>query len=458
MATDILIVDDEKDICDLIAGILNDEGFETRQAISSERALEEVQRRTPSLVILDVWLQGSAMDGLAVLRYLKSVDESLPVIVISGHGNFDTALTAINSGAYDYLEKPFKTDQLLLVIERAIELTKLKNENKVLKHQRITHEAWVGEGINAIKTRAAIEKLASTNSRVLINGAKGTGKRLAARLIHQSSSRRDGPFVVIENSALEGRHLETELFGAEAHEGKVQKVGLFEKAHKGTIVLSCLPDLPLDIQREVLRILTDFSFSRRYGESSVTIDVRVITTAIEPLEAYVENGQLLEDLYARLDVSRLDIAPVSNRISDIPQLVEYFVLEVATKTGLNVRKFSDEALGVLQTMSWPGNIRQLRNFVERILILSPNDITSKISVDELSYDSVGEIGQMPQLVGDYSDIIGLTLRDAREQFERNYLRLQILRFNGNVSKTAEFIGMERSALHRKIKSLGIKTQ
>lgn len=452
MANDILIVDDEPDIRDLIAGVLEDENYAVRTAATAEKALEEVRKRAPSLVVLDVWLQGSDMDGLSLLKFLKSIDPLMPVIVISGHGNIETAVAAIRRGAYDFIEKPFKSDRLLHLVERAIESAELKKENAALKSIAGTSEDWIGNSAAANALRAAIEKVAPTNSRVMITGPAGAGKELAARLIHSHSLRSDGPFMVVNAASIAPDQMESVLFGEEDSAGHPVKIGLFEKAHNGTLLLDEVADMPIGTQNKILRVLTEQRFQRVGGRSDVSVDVRVMSATTKNIAAEIEAGAFREDLYYRLSVVPLEVPPLSERRADIPELVDFFSARIADSSGLSIRSFSRETLAVLQSMDWPGNIRQLRNIVERVMILSPSDATHPVSVDELPKDFVAT--SAGPTTGS-AELVGLSLRDAREQFEREYLSLQITRFNGNISRTAEFIGMERSALHRKLKALGV---
>ncbi|MCA8892418.1 MAG: sigma-54-dependent Fis family transcriptional regulator [Hyphomonas sp.] len=452
MALDILVVDDEPDIRELIAGVLGDEGYSVRTAATAEAALEEVRTRTPRLVVLDVWLQGSGMDGLSLLKYLKSIDPLLPVIVISGHGNIETAVAAIRRGAYDFIEKPFKTDRLLHLIDRAIESAALKYENAALKNRAGDDESWIGNSHAAANLRSSIEKVAPTNSRVMITGPAGVGKELAARLIHRNSLRANGPFIVVNAATIAPDQMEIALFGEEDAQGRTTRIGLFEKAHLGTLLLDEVADMPPGTQSKILRVLTEQRFQRVGGRSDVNVDVRVMSATTKDLKKEIEESRFREDLYYRLNVVPLRVPSLAERRDDIADLVTYFIERIADSSGLTPRTFSHEAMAVLQSMDWPGNIRQLRNVVERILILSPSDSNRPVSVDELPRD-VGSNVQNSKAGS--ADLVGLSLRDAREQFEREYLVLQITRFNGNISRTAEFIGMERSALHRKLKALGV---
>ncbi|MEL6244656.1 MAG: sigma-54 dependent transcriptional regulator [Pseudomonadota bacterium] len=454
MALDILVVDDEPDIRELIAGVLEDENYAVRTAATAETALEEVRKRAPNLVVLDVWLQGSGMDGLSLLKYLKSIDPLLPVIVISGHGNIETAVAAIRRGAYDFIEKPFKTDRLLHLISRALESAALRRENAALRTTSLSSTDWVGASQATATLRSTIEKVAPTNSRVMISGPAGVGKELAARLIHQQSGRADGPFVVVNAASVAPDQMEHELFGVEDSEGRPQRIGYFERAHNGTLLLDEVADMPPGTQNKILRVLTEQSFQRLGGRSDVKVDVRVMSATTKDLSEEIKAKRFREDLYYRLSVVPLEVPSLSERRDDIPALVEYFADRIADSSGLTPRSFSKEALAVMQSMDWPGNIRQLRNVVERILILSPADTTRLVSVDELPRDASAAGGTSG---AGSADLVGLSLREAREQFEREYLSLQITRFNGNISRTAEFIGMERSALHRKLKALGVQS-
>ncbi len=455
MSTDILIVDDEPDIRELIAGVLEDEGYGVRTAATAETALDEVRRRAPGLVVLDVWLQDSGMDGLSLLKFLKSIDETLPVIVISGHGNIETAVAAIRRGAYDFIEKPFKTDRLLHLIERALESARLKRENAALRTKSGTSGGWVGSSQAACGLRTHIDKVAPTNSRVLITGAAGVGKELVAKLIHEQSHRRGGPFVVVNAASIAPDQMELALFGEEDGEGRPVRIGYFEQAHNGTLLLDEVADMPLGTQNKILRVLTDQSFQRVGGRSDVRVDVRVMSSTTKDLGEEIVARRFREDLYYRLAVVPMRVPSLAERRDDVPELVAHFSERIADSSGLTPRAFSDQALAMMQAMDWPGNVRQLRNMVERIMILSPADASVPVSVDELPRDTESD-GQRGKGL-DSSDLVGMSLRDAREQFEREYLSLQITRFNGNISRTAEFIGMERSALHRKLKALGVHT-
>ena len=453
MTTDILVVDDEPDIRDLISGVLEDEGYAVRSAATAAKALEEVRMRAPGLIILDVWLQGSDMDGLSVLKFIKSIDPLIPVIVISGHGNIETAVAAIRRGAYDFIEKPFKSDRLLHLVARAIESTSLKRENASLRNMVVSSDDWIGSSQAAAALRASIDKVGPTNSRVLVTGPAGAGKELAARLIHAQSNRQNGPFVVVNAANIAPDLMEQELFGEEDHDGRPRRIGFFEKAHTGTLLLDEVADMPLGTQNKILRVLTEQRFQRVGGKSDVHVDVRVMSASTKDLKEEIAAQRFREDLFYRLSVVPIRVPSLAERRDDIPALIDHFTGRIADSSGLNARTFSSEAIAVLQSMDWPGNVRQLKNLVERILILSPHDAKRPVSVDELPQERSGlSKGANPTAS---ADLVGLSLRDAREQFEREYLSLQITRFDGNISRTAEFIGMERSALHRKLKALGV---
>jgi two-component system nitrogen regulation response regulator NtrX len=455
MAHDILIVDDERDICTLIAGILEDEGHTARRAHNSTEAIDAVRQRRPALVILDVWLQGSELDGLQLLEVIRREDPPIPVVMISGHGTIDTAVSAIKTGAYDFIEKPFKADRLLLVVDRAIEADKLKRENASLRRRAGGDVTFVGSSPSAASVRTQIERVAPTGSRVLIVGASGAGKETMARLIHQSSKRIDGPFVVVNCSTLPAERLDIELFGTEGEtEGDTLRVsGAFEMAHGGTLLLKEVGDLPLPLQSRLARVLQEQSFARDGGKTRVEVDVRVLAATARNLQDEIVSGQFREELYHRLNVVSLRVPPLSERREDIPDLAADLLRRVADATGLPSRTIGEDTLAALQGHDWPGNVRQLRNVIERLLILAPADggpiradvLPSDVSEDApsvLRWEKGGEIMQLP-------------LRDAREVFEREYLLAQVTRFGGNISRTATFVGMERSALHRKLKSLGL---
>ena len=454
MASDILIVDDEVDIRELVAGILEDEGHGTRTAADADAALAAIGERRPSLVFLDIWLQGSRLDGLALLDEIKAHHPELPIVMISGHGNIETAVSAIRRGAYDYIEKPFKADRLVLVAERALEASKLKREVKELRQRSGEASGLVGGSSVMNQLRQTIERVAPTNSRILLSGPSGSGKELVARTIHALSHRSGGPFVAINAATITPERMEEELFGTENADGSPGRVGALEEAHNGTLYLDEIADMPRETQSKILRVLVEQKFQRVGGTTRVHVDVRVVSSSARNLEVEIQEGRFREDLFHRLGVVPLRVPGLAERREDIPELVSFFVDQLSHTSGMPARDIGEDAMAVLQAHDWPGNIRQLRNNVERLLILTRGDPEATITADLLP----SEIGTMlPSLSSNNGGehLMSLSLREAREIFERDYLKAQIDRFGGNISRTAEFVGMERSALHRKLKSLGI---
>jgi two-component system, NtrC family, nitrogen regulation response regulator NtrX len=451
MALEVLVVDDEADIRELVAGVLEDEGYAVRSAADSNGALEAIEDRRPSMVLLDVWLQGSRLDGLQLLQEIKRRDPSLPVLLISGHGNLDTAVAAVREGAIDFIEKPFEAERLVYLVDRATETERLKRENESLRRQVGQDEALNGNSVAINTVRATLKRVAPTGSRVLITGPAGVGKEIAARMIHQWSPRTRAPFIVVSAATMSPDRVEEELFGTEA-EG-VARPGLLEQAHGGTLFLDEIADMPITTQGKILRVLTDQSYHRIGGQRPVKVDVRVLSSTSRNLSEEISGGRFREDLYYRLNVVPVRLPPLRERREDIPELANHFVARFANERRMPTPMLSEEAMAALQAHDWPGNVRQLRNIIERTVILAPGDI-SVIDVDLLPHevvDSRGTVGGS----GAAMTIMGSPLREARESFEREYLRIQIRRFSGNISRTASFIGMERSALHRKLKALGI---
>jgi two-component system nitrogen regulation response regulator NtrX len=451
MALDVLVVDDEADIRELVAGVLEDEGFDTRLAANSDQALEALTARRPSLVLLDVWLQGSKLDGLELLDEIKRRDSTIPVLIISGHGNIDTAVSAIRRGAADFIEKPFEADRLVHLVARATETERLKRENQDLR-ARVGHDDELtgqSAAINAV--RATIKKVAATGSRVLITGAPGVGKEVAARMLHNWSGRASGPFVIVTSARMDPERAEEELFGVEGPDGVIRP-GLLEQAHGGTLFLDEIADMPLTTQGKVLRVLTDQSFTRIGGQRQVKVDIRVISSTARDLPSEIEARTFREDLYYRLNVVPLALPSLAERRDDIPMLVEHYIARFAADRRLAPPQVAANAMAALQALEWPGNVRQLRNVIERTIILAPTDRVHTIELDMLPPEASGASEGGGAMA---SAIMGAPLREARESFEREYLRIQIKRFSGNISRTAAFIGMERSALHRKLKLLGI---
>ncbi|GJM01274.1 MAG: sigma-54-dependent Fis family transcriptional regulator [Methyloligella sp.] len=456
MISDILIVDDEADIRDLISGILEDEGHSTRLAKNSDEALAAVEERKPHLVILDIWLQGSRMDGLEVLNQVKKRHPDLPIVIISGHGNVETAVTAIKLGAYDYVEKPFKADRLLLITARALEASKLRRENKELKEKNPQSTELVGLSAPMTSLNQKIEKVAPTNSRVMFTGPSGCGKELAARVMHEKSLRPTGPFVVINAAVMAPERMEEELFGIEGEGGFARKVGALEEAHGGTLFVDEVADMPMETQGKILRVLVEQKFQRLRGDRKVEVDVRIMSSTSKDLNNEMQSGNFREDLYHRLSVVPIKVPGLAERREDIPGLVDFFMNQISISSGLPVRRIGDDAMAILQTNEWPGNVRQLRNMVERVMILTDGEASAVVSADMLP-DDAGNSAGFASSGNNGEHFMSLPLREAREIFEREYLMAQINRFGGNISRTAEFVGMERSALHRKLRALGVNS-
>ena len=453
MALDILVVDDEADIRELVAGVLEDEGYEARSAACSDTALAALSERRPSLVLLDVWLQGSKLDGLALLAEIKRRDPNLPVIVFSGHGTIDTAVAAVREGAFDFIEKPFESSRLLHLVSRATETDRLRRENADLKAQVGQDDELTGTSQAINHVRATLKRVAGTGSRVLISGPAGAGKEVAARLLHNWSQREKAPFVVVSAARMTPERVEEELFGVEDG-GQFVRPGMLEQAHGGTLFLDEIADMPMSAQGKILRVLTDQSFTRVGGTRTVKVDVRVVSATSRDLAAEIEARRFREDLYYRLNVVPVQMPPLEQRREDVPALAAHFAARYAAERRLPTPDVSPEAIAALQSYDWPGNVRQLRNMIERTIILAPLDRIGRIDADMLPPEILS--GQAEIVPGNAArSIMGTPLREARETFEREYLRVQIRRFSGNISRTATFIGMERSALHRKLKSLGL---
>lgn len=453
MALDILVVDDEEDIRELVAGVLEDEGYAPRTAADSDAALTAIADRRPSLVLLDVFLKGSRLDGLELLDEIKQRDPTQPVLVISGHGNLDTAVAAIRRGAADFIEKPFEAQRLLHLVSRATETERLRAENESLKAQIGYDEQLSGASAAINHVRATLKRVAPTGSRVLISGPAGVGKEVAARMLHSWSPRASAPFVVVSAARMTPERVEEELFGSERADGSVSP-GLLERAHGGTLFLDEIADMPMTTQGKILRVLTDQSFIRIGGQRLVKVDVRVLSSSARTLTAEIDAGRFREDFYYRLNVVPVHIPALAERREDIPSLVEHFVARYAAERRVPTPEITADAMAALQAYDWPGNVRQLRNIIERTIILAPGERIGRIEMDmlpsEILSSPAGQASPGPSLT-----LMGAPLREAREAFEREYLRIQIRRFSGNISRTAHFIGMERSALHRKLKILGM---
>ncbi|HEV2302855.1 MAG TPA: sigma-54 dependent transcriptional regulator [Stellaceae bacterium] len=455
MAHDILIVDDEADIRMLIAGVLKDEGYATREAADSGEALAAMQARQPTLVVLDIWLQGSALDGIDILKRLRAEMPSVPVVMISGHGTIETAVESIKFGAYDFIEKPFKADRLLLVVERAIEAALLRRENEELKLRAGGDIDLVGISQAINQVRQQIERVAPTGSRVLVTGPAGSGKEVVARIVHLRSRRAKGPFVAVNCATMRPERLEIELFGTELRiDGAPRKIGTFERAHGGTLFLDEVADMPLETQGKIVRALQEQTFERVGGSSRVEVDVRVVASSNRELGAEIVAGRFREDLYYRLSVVPVRVPPLRERREDIPVLARHFMRRAADAARFSPREFGEDAMAALQSYSWPGNVRQLRNVVDWLLIMAPGDPREPVRADMLP-NEITAIAPSVVKWDKGGEIMTLPLRDAREVFEREYLLAQVTRFGGNISRTAAFVGMERSALHRKLKSLGL---
>ena len=452
MALEVLVVDDEADIRELVSGVLEDEGYAVRSAADSSSSLEAIEDRRPSLVLLDVWLQGSRMDGLEMLQEVKRRDPSLPVLMISGHGNLDTAVAAIREGAVDFIEKPFEAERLVHLVARATETDRLRRENETLRQQVGHDDQLHGTSVAINNVRATLKRVAPTGSRVLITGPGGVGKEIAARMIHQWSPRAKAPFIVVSAAMMSPDRVEDELFGSETD--GVARPGLLEQAHGGTLFLDEIADMPLTTQAKILRVLTDQSYHRVGGQRPIKVDVRVLSATSRNLADEIAEGRFREDLYYRLNVVPVRIPALRERREDIPELANHFLTRFAAERRIPPPTLSDEAGAALQAHDWPGNVRQLRNIIERTIILAPGDRVSCIEVDLLPNEVIDNQGSAGMSSATLT-IMGSPLREARESFEREYLKIQIRRFSGNISRTASFIGMERSALHRKLKALGI---
>ena len=457
MADEILIVDDEADIRMLISGILSDEGYAVREAGDSDGALAAVRARRPNLVVLDIWLKNSPLDGMQLLKALLHEQPALPIVMISGHGTIEVAVSALRLGAYDFIEKPFKADRLLLVVQRAIEAARLRTEVEELRLRAGPAADLLGNSPAICQVRQAIEKVAPTGSRVLITGPPGAGKEIVARLLHDNSGRSGGQFVVLNCATMHPDRLESELFGTEAGvagRNEPAKLGTFERAHGGTLLLDEVADMPLETQGKIVRVLQEQTFERVGGQKRVEVDVRVIASTNQDLPQQIRQGNFREDLFYRLNVVPIPVPALRERREDIPVLARHFMTRSAELAGLPPRTLSDDAIAGLQAYEWPGNVRQLRNVLDWILIMAPGEVGDPVHAEMLPPD-IGSIAPVAGADNAGQEIMSLPLREAREVFERQYLEAQVARFGGNVSRTAAFIGMERSALHRKLRSLGL---
>ncbi len=455
MKAEILIVDDEKDICTQVSGILEDEGYDTRHVMHSDACLKEIRTRRPSLVILDIWLQGSPIDGIDILKIIKKEHPDLPVIMFSGHGNIETAVQTIKAGAYDFIEKPFKSDRLLLVVQHALEAHQLRRENEELRTRAGINHELLGSSSIMKQVRTALDRVAPANSRVLLSGPAGSGKETAARYLHAHSTRVNEPFVVLSCHTLTSQNFESILYG---HEEKgsdevVRKIGLLEQAHKGVLYLDEVADIPIELQSKMARVLQEQCFKRLGGATLIDVDVRVVSATSKDLAGEIEEGRFKEDLFYRLNIVPVHIPYLYAHTEDIPELITRFVSYLRPDMHGIPLQFTEDAMAFLKSYDWPGNVRQLRNVVEWILIMSGE--SQVIEASMLPPDISPQSSALSEL-GDHENITSLPLREARSKFEQDYIKLQISKFGGNISRTADFVGMERSALHRKLKALDIR--
>lgn len=453
MKNDILVVDDEKDIRNLISGILQDEGFETRLAWNLESVKLELVKRIPSLILLDVWLEKSSADGIDILKIIKKSYSDIPVIMISGHGTINMAIKAIRIGAYDFIEKPFDTNILIISISRALEIAKIKKQNKELTAKTFPPKDYLGKSQSAINIRSTVEKVSSTESRVFLKGATGSGKNHLAKLIHYKSLRKNGPLVIANTKRVVPEMLESYLFGIENNEGVVTKIGVIEQAHKGTLYIDEVCNLNKPLQAKLVKLLTEKTINRVTGKYNIDIDIRLLAGTSFNIQDEIKNNNFREDLFYRLNVVPIEIPSLNERIDDIPVFVDYFIKLCCENIGLSVIKMPKEGYSYLQSRKWNGNLRELKNLIEKILILNQKSDNGEISLEFTKTDKDKSYNGFEELV--QKEMLSLSLKKAREYFEREYIKIQMIRFNNNVSKTADFIGMERSALHRKLKTLNL---
>jgi two-component system nitrogen regulation response regulator NtrX len=448
MSTEILIIDDNSDIRNIINDLIVDAGFNTRLAANYNQALNEIDKKLPDVAIIDVKLDKGDNDGLELLSHIKAKDNNIPVIIITGHANVEMAIKALKAGAFEFIEKPFNQERLLNFINRAIENINLKNKNKEFEDKLFSSYDLIGDSDNIQEIKDKINKISISESRIFINGPTGSGKELVARKIHKKSKRQKGPFIIINGALLDIKKYELELFGEEKDNGSIL-YGALEKATTGILLIDEISEIPLETQSKILRVLIDQKFKRINGSHDINVDVRIICSSSKDIKNEIELGNFREDLYHRLNVFEINIEPLKKRISDIPYLVKYFTEKISSS--YNLKKLNIDANNkYLLHYDWPGNIRELRNLIERIAILSP-DSDDKIS------NIIKESLKTPDIKNTPSEnSLSVPLKEARENFEKEYLTTQLKKFNGNISKTANFIGMERSALHRKLKGLGIK--
>ena len=448
MTAEILIVDDNADIRNSINDIILDHGYKTRLAANYNQALSEIDKKLPDVAILDVKLDKGDNDGLELLSHIRTKNKDIPVIIISGHANIEMAVKSLKKGAFEFIEKPFDLERLLNFVNRAVENYQLKKQNREYETKLFSSYDLIGDSKNITTIKDQIQKISITDSRILINGPSGSGKELVARKIHKQSKRNKKPFVILNGALLDTAKYELELFGEEKQNGVIS-YGALEKANKGTLLIDQVSEIPLDIQSKILRVLVDQKFKRISGNNDINVDVRIICSSSKNLKNEIEIGNFREDLYHRLNVFEINIEPLNQRISDIPFLIKYFSEKISEN--YNIKKLDiDENNNYLINHLWPGNVRELRNLIERIAILQPDtkDKISNIIKESLKTDTLNEKVT--------ENTLSVPLKEAREKFEKEYLIVQLKKFNGNISKTASFVGMERSALHRKLKGLGIK--
>ena len=448
MAIEILIVDDNSDIRNILNELILDAGYQTRIAANYNQALSEIDKKMPDVAILDVKLDKGENDGIELLTHIKSKNKDIPVIIISGHANIEMAISSLKHGAFEFVEKPFDQARLLNFVSRAVENLNLKNQNKEYESKLFSSYELIGESKNISNIKEQINKISITESRVLINGPSGSGKELVARKIHKNSKRNNKPFIILNGALLDTNKYELELFGEEKNNGSIS-YGALEKANKGTLLIDQVSEIPLDIQSKILRVLIDQKFKRLNGNNDINVDVRLICSSSKDLKDEITIGNFREDLYHRLNVFEINIKPLSQRVSDIPLLIKYFSKKISES--YNIKELDiDENDSYILNYDWQGNVRELRNLIERIAILQPEtkDKISNIIKESLKNEKFNnEIAE---------NSLSVPLKEAREKFEKEYLTIQLKKFNGNISKTANFVGMERSALHRKLKGLGIK--
>ena len=458
MARDILIVDDEPYVRKSISGILEDGGYATRGAADGTAALEAIDSGPPpALVILDVWMEGSRLDGMEVLEAVIDRHPEVPVIMISGHGTIDTAVAAIKKGAYEFIEKPLDSDRLLLTVARALEAAELRREVAELKLRAGEANELIGSSPAIKQVRTVADRAAPTDRRVFITGPAGAGKEVVARLIHGRSRRSSGPFVVVNAAMMRPDHVELELFGSEGNgpaDAGSRKIGTFERAHGGTLFFDEIADMPLETQGKMARTLQAHTFEREGGTQQIEVDIRVMAATTRDMVSEIRKGRFREDLYYRLLVTPIEVPALRDRREDIPELTDFFIRQAAESAGMPPHEIGGDAMAKLQSLEWPGNVRQLRNFVEWLLIMAPSPANGPIGADMIQ-TALGPPAVDSQALPGSGDLMTLPLRDARRRFERNYLHAQVRRFGGNISRTAQFVGMERSALHRKLRSLGV---